>query len=199
MGTHPIFESDFDCLTEMVRSNSDSFGESTDNSQNEIESKSSKLYRTLLISGSIKKPEQVRMKFQAKERSKFWKKSKDEIERCFGSKVCKMDKCVVLLKSEPVITAIDKLKEKIYFEDTHIEPTDVILNILLQCILFGGNKLPKDEVIEIFVNLGFIDSKIEPTLGGKKVDQVLKDYQAGQYLVFTPSNTVEKGKKKEGH
>lgn len=132
----------------MVRSsrgsaqNNSSLDEST-----QEESKSSKLYRTLLISGIIKKPglniggdhigiihflEQLRgTNFSNKERDKFWKKSKDEIERCFGSKLCKLDKSVVILKSDRVQAAITKYREKMGL-DEKISPAEVCLHVILQ-------------------------------------------------------------------
>jgi len=159
------------------------------------ESKSSKLYRTLLISGLIKKPEQLRgSNFNNKERDKFWKKSKDEIERCFGSKLCKLDKSVVILKSEGVKAAISKYRERIGL-DEKVSPVEVCLQVLLQCIVFNSNKLPKEDAIEIFTNMGFQDNRLERLLGGKKIDTVLREYVAGHYLEFNPSVTGEKGKK----
>ena len=65
------------------------------------------------------------------DRDKFWKKSKDEIERCFGSKLCRLEKHLVILKSERVTAAISKYRETMGFDET-MTPVDVIMHVILQ-------------------------------------------------------------------
>merc|ERR1712131_476560 len=183
MGTHPIFESDFDCLTEMTRSSRGSISSAHNSSIDEStqeESKSSKLHRTLLISGIIKKPEQLRgTNLSNKDRDKFWKKSKDEIERCFGNRVT---------------AAIERYREKMRLDEI-VTPVEVCLRVILQCIVFNANRLAREDVVEIFTNMGFQENKLERLLNMKKIDTVMRDYVAGGYLEFNPSVRGEKGKK----